>query len=131
MQFVEVMVAVVVFSSASLSSVQLWSKAARSHQQALLAEQQLERIELDRFQLQAHWRRARVLTPGCSTSAEHMRSVAQRLPVPPQLQRELLVSELGEQLKVRWHVEGAPELMRERVFTPAGLGLCSQEGSAT
>ena len=54
MQLVEVMVAAAVFTAASGSSLQLFAQAAVSSQATELRQQQLERIELDRLQLQAH-----------------------------------------------------------------------------
>lgn len=55
MQLVEVMVAATVFAMATVGSVQLWSRAALGSQQVEIHQQQGERIELDRLQLQARW----------------------------------------------------------------------------
>lgn len=127
MQLMEVMVAAAVFTAASGSSLQLWSRAAGTSQQAELRQQQLERIELDRLQLQAHWRQRLTTESGCAISREQLIAVASALPVPPQLQRDLIPADQDDALQVRWRAERDPALQRERLFTPAGLGLCPAE----
>jgi hypothetical protein len=124
MQIVEVLVAAVVFSAASASSLQLWSQAAVSAEGAQRQALQLERIELDRLQLQAHWRRDLGAEAACGDGGDAMKAVAVALPVPPQLQRELLPSPEPAGVLVRWRVASEPALQRERLFTPAGLGVC-------
>jgi hypothetical protein len=131
MQLVEVMVAAAVFTAASGSSLQLWSHAAVSSQAAELRQQQLERIELDRLQLQAHWRHDLASDTGCGISRDQLVAVASALPVPPQLQRELLPGDQVDALRVRWRVASDPALLRERLFTPAGLGLCQSDAPLT
>lgn len=131
MQLIEVMVAAAVFTAASGSSLQLWSQAAGTNQQAELRQQQLERIELDRLQLQAHWRHDLASVPGCSISRDQLIAVASALPVPPQLQRELLPAEPDGALRVLWRADQDPALQRERLFTLAGLGLCQAEPPIT
>jgi type II secretory pathway component PulJ len=130
MHLLEVMLAAALFSSASASSMQLWGRVVTASQQTALRQQQLERMELDHLRLQAHWQRELSGAPTCSVSSEQLQAVAAAVPVPPQLQRELLPGITGQELRVRWSVEGQPQLKRERLFTPAGLGLCTQEGAS-
>jgi hypothetical protein len=131
MQLIEVMVAAAVFTAASGSSLQLWSRAAGTNQQAVLRQQQLERIELDRLQLLAHWRHDLASEPGCPISRAQLIAVASALPVPPQLQRELLSADQDGAVQVRWRADMDPALQRERLFTPAGLGLCQADPPIT
>ncbi|MFZ9974479.1 MAG: hypothetical protein ACO3FK_09410, partial [Vulcanococcus sp.] len=56
-------------------------------------------------------------------------TVAERVSVPPQLRRALLPADQADALLVRWWVEASPALQRERLFTPAGLGLCDGEAA--
>jgi type II secretory pathway component PulJ len=124
MQLIEVMVAAAVFTAASGSSLQLWTRAAGSSQQVELHQQQLERIELDRLQLQAHWRADLAGQADCPISQDQLLASASALPVPTQLQRDVVVADQDGSLMVRWRVGNDPALQRERMFTPAGLGLC-------
>lgn len=122
MQLVEVMVAAAVFTAASGSSLQLFAQAAGSSQQAELRQQRIERIELDRLQLQAHWRRELEAADACALSAEELRALAASLPVPPQVQREVVLSDQLDELRLRWRFTGEPGVVRERLVTTAGLG---------
>ena len=131
MQLIEVMVASAVFTAAAGSSLQLWSQAAGTTQQAELRQQHLDRIELDRLQLQAHWRHNLAREPGCLISRAQLIATASAVAVPPQLLRELSLSDQAGALQVRWRVAGDPSLQRERLFTPAGLGLCQAKPPST
>lgn len=125
MQLVEVMVAAAVFTAASGGSLQLLAQAASNSEQTESRQQRLERIELDRLQLQAHWRRQLAAEGGCAISTEQLRASAAALPAPPQLQRELVAGAQADELRLRWRFEAEPAVVRERVVTPAGLGaLC-------
>jgi len=129
MQLVEVMVAAAVFSAASGSSLKLFAQAASSSQQRELHQQGIERIELDRLQLQAHWRRALEGVDGCEVSLEQLRSLAAAV---PQVQRELVAGEQPDELKLRWRLAGESAAIRERVVTTAGLGrFCSADAPLT
>jgi hypothetical protein len=126
MQIVEVMAAAAVFTAASGSSLQLFAQAASRTQESEARQQRLERIELDRLQLQAHWRRQLAGSTACVTSPEQFRALAAAVPVPPQLQREVEVGEQPDELRLRWRFDGEPAVVRERLFTTAGLGAsCS------
>lgn len=132
MQLVEVMVAVAVFSAASGSSLQLFAQAASSSQHRELHQQGIERIELDRLQLQAHWRRALEGVDGCEVSLEQLRVLAAAVPAPPQVQRELVAGAQPDELKLRWRLAGESAAIRERVVTTAGLGRsCSADALLT
>ena len=58
-------------------------------------------------------------------------AAADAVPVPPQLQRELVISDQMDALQVRWRAEADPTLQRERLFTAAGMGLCQAEAPLT
>ncbi len=133
MQLVEVMVAATVFAIATGSSVQLWSRAALGSQQVEMHQQQGERIELDRLQLQARWQAElrQPAGPACVVSPAQLITVAERVPVPPQLRRDVAPIDQGSALRVRWWVEESPAVARERLFTPAGLGLCDPLAAAS
>lgn len=132
MQIVEVMVAAAVFTAASGSSLQLFAQAASRTQETEARQQRLERIELDRLQLQAHWRRQLQGSTACATSPEQLRALAAAVPVPPQLQREVAVGEQPDELRLRWRFDGEPAVVRERLVTTAGLGAsCSATTSLT
>ena len=131
MHLVEVVVAAAVFSAASGSSLQLWSHATGTSHRAELRHQLLERIDLDRLQLQAHWRQELEGGSGCEVGSEALMDVASSLPEPPQLRRAVVPVHSGEGVQVRWQVADDPATTRERVFTPAGLGLCHSESPLT
>ena len=127
MQLVEVMVAAAVFASASGSSLQLFAQAAGSSQQTELRQQRLERIELDRLQLLAHWRRA--LAGGCAPGPEQLQALAAALPVPPQLQRELSAGNHPDELRMRWRFVGENAVVRQQLVTGIGIGgSCTAPG---
>ncbi len=127
MQLVEVMVAAAVFASACGSSLQLFAQAASSTQQTELRQQRLERIELDRLQLLAHWRRA--LAGECATGPEQLQALAAAVPAPPQLQRELAAGDQPDELRMRWRFMGENAVVREQLVTSAGLGgSCTAPG---
>jgi hypothetical protein len=125
MQLVEVLVASGLFALASGSSLQLWGQLGRGVQQGELREQMLQRIEIDRLQLEARWRADLQPSPQCHGQAQAMEGLAASLPVPPQLQRSIALSSQPEELRVHWQAAAMPHLVRERWFSAAGLGLCS------
>jgi hypothetical protein len=132
MQLVEVMVAAAVFTAASGSSLQLFAQAASSSQQRELHQQRIERIELDRLQLQAHWRRELAGTAACAISPEQLKALAAAVPAPPQVQREVAVGEQPDELRLRWRLAGEPGVVRDRLVTTAGLGAsCSAHAPLT
>jgi type II secretory pathway component PulJ len=124
MQLVEVMVASVVFALSSVCSLQIWSQFGRGVQHSELREQWLQRMEIDRLQLQARWRSDLQQSPQCVGQAEAMQALAASLPVPPQLQRQIALGAQPEELAVHWQAVDQPGLQRQRWFSAAGLGLC-------
>ncbi len=132
MQLVEVMVAAAVFTAASGSSLQLFAQVASSSQQRELHQQRIERIELDRLQLQAHWRRELAGTAACAISPEQLQALAAAVPAPPQVQREVVVGEQPDELRLRWRLAGEPGVVRDRLVTTAGLSAsCSAHAPLT
>ena len=130
MQLVEVMVAATMFAAASGSSLQLFAQVASSTQQTELRQQRLERIELDRLQLAAQWRRA--LAAACATSPEQLQALAAAVPAPPQVQREVLAGEQPDELRLRWRFVGEGAVVREQLVTRVGLGgSCPAHGPLT
>lgn len=126
MQFVEVLVAASVFTAAAGGSLQLFAQAASSSQQGELRQQQLERVEFDRLQLQAHWRRELQGQSFCGVGADQLQALASALPPPPQVKRELLPGARTDELRLRWRIASQSAPVRERLVTAAGLGLCSE-----
>ena len=128
MHLIEVTLAAVVFSAASGSSLQLWSRAASGSQVVEQREELQERIELDRLQLSAHWRRSLSLGQMCAVDQRWLLDMAAALPVPPRLQRQLLPDQSTGGVWVRWSADERAGVARQRLFTPTGLGLsCSAE----
>ena len=123
MALVEVMVAAAVFTAASCGSLQLFAQVADNSQQMELRQQRLERIELDRLQLQAHWRRELSGVAPCSVTPEQLKALAAVVPVPPQLKREVVLGAAPDELLLRWRFDGEPTVVRERLMTAAGLGV--------
>ena len=111
---------------------QLTMTAASSSQQSELRQQRIERIELDRLQLQAHWRRELAGAAACAISPEQLKALAAAVPTPPQVQREVVVGEQPDELRLRWRFAGEPGVVRERLVTTAGLGTsCSASAPLT
>ena len=115
--------AVIVFGSAN-ASVQIWgnSRSALATWQQKLG--QLEAMDQDRLQLSAAWRQSLASGVPCSLSLIWMRDEAAAQSPPPGLQRELKEQPDGETLKLRWRSNQEPDLTRERLISPAALGLC-------
>ena len=147
MHLIEVLMAGSVFAIASGSSMQLWSATAvRAHQ--LSTREQLEQqIEQDRLQLQTLWRNSlqaqgQTATPtsqvapdgsqaiaaapdtGCTATAPQLLTLAASQPAQPSLHREIQLSSNGKALQIQWRAIGDPHIRRDRMVTPAGLGLC-------
>ena len=158
MHLIEVVMAGSVFAIASSSSMQLWSATAvRAHQ--LSTREQLEQqIEQDRLQLQTLWRNSLqsqtqmqsqsqnqgtqadqgatqatgATTPtGCAATAAQLFTLASSQPALPSLRRALQLSPDGQALQIHWNATGDPSVKRDRVVTPAGLGLCGMAPVST
>jgi len=132
MHLIEVLMAGSVFVIASGSSMQLWSATAvRAHQ--LSSREQLEQqIEQDRIQLHTLWRNALLNAPqtpststtGCAATTAQLFTIASTQAPVPTLRRSLQLSPDGQALQVHWTASADPSIQRDRVVTPAGLGLC-------
>ena len=132
MALVEVMVAAAVFTLASCGSLQLFAQAADNSQQTELSQQRLERIELDRLQLQAHWRRELSGVAPCSVTPEQLKELASAVPTPPQVYREVVAGEQTDEIRLLWKSDGESTVVRERLVTTAGLGAsCSTSAPLT
>ena len=84
----------------------------------------IERMELDRLQLQARWRQAFPRAELCPSDAAPMLAAALKIETPPQLSRQVEPLRDGPGVRVVWSVPAQQGLVRSRWFTPAGLGLC-------
>lgn len=132
MHLVEVLVAGSVFAIASGGSMSLWSATAVKAQQMQAHKQLEQRIEQDRLRLQTLWRnQASAGSPlrepsqsGCTLRVDQLLTMAAAEPAPTPIQRELKVSGDGQSLLMRWTAPGDHQLRRQRLVTPAGLGLC-------
>lgn len=128
MHLVDVLMAGSVFAIASSSSLQLWSATAVRAQQLTQRDQLAQQIETDRLQLQILWRDNLPLmgsSSGCSATAAELLTLATNSPVPPALRRDLQLSADEQELQIHWSASRDTHLQRERLVTPAGLGLCS------
>lgn len=130
MHLIEVLVAGTVFTIASGSSLQFWNATAMRAQQLNSREHLEQQIEHDRLQLHTLWRSsAPGNTPtaegGCTTTAPQLLALANSRPPLPALRREIQVSPDGQALQIHWQAVGDPVVQRQRLVTPAGLGLCS------
>jgi hypothetical protein len=124
MQLIEVSLAAVLFTAATGGSLQLWAASGSQQQQLASTNELEERIELDRLQLQAHWRQGIAPGQSCPAVLEQLEPVAARIQPPPQVLRALHPAGDGGGVQVVWSIPGKPTLQRQRLFTPAGLGLC-------
>jgi len=135
MHLLEVVIAGGVFAVASGSSVQLWSAMAVQTHQLTNREQLEHQIEQDRLMLQTLWRtaaqpatgEAEPSPSGCRASAAELLALASSQPVAASLRREMLLSPDGRSLRLQWSAAGTAGQRRDRVVTPAGLGLCGLE----
>lgn len=135
MHLLEVVIAGGVFAVASGSSVQLWSAMAVQAHQLTNREQLEHQIEQDRLMLQTLWRNsaqpvteeAEPAASGCRASATELLALASSQPVAASLRREMLLSPDGRSLRIQWSAAGTAGPRRDRVVTPAGLGLCGLE----
>jgi hypothetical protein len=127
MNLIEVMLASAIFAGAAGGSLQLWAASAAASQQSVERERLLERMDLDLLQLQARWRRDAQGWAGlsCEAATARLESLAATAPVPPQLQRRVEPAPEGTGLVVSL-ASPLDGLRRQRLFTAAALGPCSQ-----
>ena len=151
MHLIEIVLAGSVFVIASGSSMQLWSTTAMRAHQLANREQLEQQIEQDRIQLQRIWRNAlqsasqtpspsqsqgypidtratsgggSAATTGCAAEATQLLTLASSQPPVPSVHRLLQLSADGQALEIHWSAAADPSVRRDRVVTPAGLGLC-------
>lgn len=131
MKLVELIVAGTVLAVASTSSLQMAASSAGLHRGTLEQEQRLEQIERDRLLLQASWQRAELQGQTCEAVIGHLVEMATEPPPPNGVHRQVETTADGLSLRVIWQNAAepqasttAPAALRERVITPAGLGLC-------
>lgn len=126
MQLVEVMVSATVFSLSAATGLQLMAIGGESQQRLGSRSQLLARIDQDRLQLQARWQAMAKAPAGeCGISRLQLENAAAAVTLEDPLRRQLSISADGQSLEVSWHSEGASQPWRRRLFSGAGLGLCS------
>jgi len=130
MQLTETLVAVAVFAVPLTATVQLASQKQVNDQGQLSTQQLARAVESDRLALQAAWLQL-APTASCRMSAE-LQSAAQAVPVSSGLRREVRILDdqgqevlPGKAVWIKWSSISDGTLLRQRLYTPMGLGLCS------
>jgi hypothetical protein len=135
MQLTETLVAVAVFAVPLTATVQLASQKQVNDQGQLSSQQLARAVESDRLALQAAWLQL-APTASCRMPAE-LQSAAQAVPVSSGLRREVrILNDQGQELSsqvaytghavwIKWSSISDGTLIRQRLYTPMGLGLCS------
>ena len=126
MPLLEVMLSCVIWSGALAAGLQLWGRGASQQQSNAQRATLIQEIERDRLRLIKHWRS---LPPrSCSDGDQRfLEAVAKEQPTAPGLRRVLELSTFEPGLWVRWSSADGTTVLRERLVTAAGLGLCTQE----
>lgn len=132
MQLTETLVAVAVFAVPLTATVQLASQK-QVNDQGQLSTQQLEKaIESDRLALQAAWLQLAPTTCPRPRGPEDLQTAAQAVPVSSGLRREVRILDdqgqevlPGKAVWIKWSSSSDGTLLRQRLYTPMGLGLCS------
>ncbi|WP_296416607.1 hypothetical protein [Vulcanococcus sp. DEBay_Sum29NL08_54] len=126
MPLLEVMLSCVIWSGALAAGLQLWGRGASQQQSNAQRATLIQEIERDRLRLIKHWRS---LPPrSCSDGDQRfLETVAKDQPTAPGLRRVLELSTSEPGLWVRWSSADGSTVLRERLVTAAGLGLCTQE----
>lgn len=130
MQLTETLVAVAVFAVPLTATVQLASQKQVNDQGQLSSQQLARAVESDRLALQAAWLQL-APTASCRMPAE-LQSAAQSVPVSSGLRREVRILDdqgqevlPGKAVWIKWSSISDGTLLRQRLYTPMGLGLCS------
>ncbi|MEN9496779.1 MAG: hypothetical protein EBR33_05620 [Synechococcaceae bacterium WB4_1_0192] len=130
MQLTETLVAVAVFAVPLTATVQLASQKQVNDQGQLSSQQLARAVESDRLALQAAWLQL-APTASCRMPAE-LQSAAQAVPVSSGLRREVRILDdqgqevlPGKAVWIKWSSISDGTLLRQRLYTPMGLGLCS------
>ena len=126
MPLLEVMLSCVIWSGALAAGLQLWGRGASQQQSNSQRAVLIQEIERDRLRLTKHWR---ALPPrSCSDGDQRfLETLAMAQPAAPGLRRVLELSASEPGLWVRWSSADGSTVLRERLVTAAGLGLCTQE----
>lgn len=130
MQLTEALVAVAVFAVPLTATVQLASQKQVNDQDQLSTQQLARAVESDRQALQAAWLQL-APTASCRMPAD-LQSAAQAVPVSSGLRREVRILDdqgqevlPGKAVWIKWSSISDGTLLRQRLYTPMGLGLCS------
>lgn len=130
MQLVEALVASTVFAVAAGGALQITAATAASTLSGRAREQALERLEQDRLQLQGQWRQALTAPLTCQQALAAMESLAAGLTPPAGVQRQLRRSPDADALEISWQLSAMPQVQRQRLVSPLGLGLCVPPSSS-
>lgn len=132
MQLTETLVAVSIFAMPLTATIQLASQRQATDPTEMSRQELLSAVDADRLALQGAWMLIKPVT--CSTKREvlPMKTAASSVSVPAGLQRQITylndgaVSTVeGQALAVSWRSSRSGELLRQRIYTPMGVGLCS------
>jgi hypothetical protein len=130
MPLVEALVASTVFAVAAGGALQITAATAAGSLSGRARDQALERLEQDRLQLQGQWRRVVTAPLSCQQALAAMEVLAAGLRSPEGVQRQVRRSPDLEALVISWQVSGMPQVQRQRLVSPLGLGLCVPPTSA-
>lgn len=130
MQLTETLVAVAVFAMPLTATVQLASQKQVNDQGQISTQQLAKAVESDRLAIQAAWLQL-APTTSCRMPAD-LKTVAQAVPVSSGLRREVRILDdqglevlPGKAVWIRWISNSDGTLLRQRLYTPMGLGLCN------
>jgi hypothetical protein len=135
MQLTEVLVAVAIFSIPLTSTVQLVSQKHLNDKNQFSSQNLAKAIERDRLAIQTAWMQLTPTTCPRLRGPEDLQTAAQTVPVSSGLRREVRILDdqgkelfgqtvyTGKAVWIRWSSSDGT-LLRQRLYTPMGLGLC-------
>jgi len=130
MQLAETVVAVGIFAMPLTATVQMASQRQLSDQGQITRQQQMSAVDADRLALQGAWMQVKPSTCTMQTVVT-MKNATTSLSAPTGIQRQLVYlkdglthASEGQALLARWTSSNG-ELLRQRIYTPMGVGLCS------
>ncbi|MEY3930674.1 MAG: hypothetical protein RLZZ516_2384 [Cyanobacteriota bacterium] len=131
MQLAETVVAVSIFAMPLTVTVQMASLRQLSDQGQMTRQQQMNTVDTDRLALQGTWIQIKPSTCTMRTVVT-MKNASIPLTVPAGIQRQLTYlkdgsphESEGQAILASWTSSSNGELLRQRIYTPMGLGLCS------
>ena len=131
MQLAETVVAVSIFAMPLTVTVQMASLRQLSDQGQMTRQQQMNTVDTDRLALQGTWIQIKPSTCTLRTVVT-MKNASIPLTVPAGIQRQLTYlkdgsphESEGQAILASWTSSSNGELLRQRIYTPMGLGLCS------